>query len=557
MLSELLIQHFLYIDQLELDFKPGMTVVTGETGAGKSILLDALSFVLGGRLHKRALPEGAKRLLVQASFALQDHSALKELLDHYGLPEEPQLVLRRVMDKEGRTKAFINDVPVTIQLLKTLAEPLVTLHGQHGEMLLMRGQSHRELIDAYKPDVSLQETVKQHFLEWKAIEKRRQELLSKQDESSFELDYLKHVLEELANLKPEKGEETDLIAKRAALLQQTKYQEVWSEAHSKLKISDGAILSELYHLQRLFARMDMAEDSPIQKPLEEAIVQLEDVAEQCMIAESQAGEEGVLDTIEERLSSLQHMARKLRCHVDELSDRWGEIRQKCHDLDTKDETLAELEKASKLAKASYIEEAKRLSGHRKGSAEDVSQKVLKELAGLKLPHAQFSVKIDTLPEHHWAEHGTDQLIFHVAMNPGAPLAPLQEVASGGELSRFLLAIRVVLHHGTEPLVMVFDEADSGIGGATADAVGKRLALLGHRGQVLLITHHPQVAAWATHHILVAKEQHAGQGKTDMQVATLSEDARIDELARMLAGARLTDEARAAAKMLLQATKEMA
>ena len=548
MLRGLDIRDMLIIDRLALEFQPGLNVLTGETGAGKSILLEALGFVLGWRGRAELVRSGAEQGEVTAVFALSPDHPVHEVLAEAGIEaEEGELILRRVNTADGRKTAWVNDRRVSGEVLRALSDCLVELHGQHDDRGLLNPRGHRQLLDAFAGAGDLVATTRAAWTARSAAAKALAEAETKLLAARAEEDYLRHAAAELDALSPEAGEEADLDAKRRLMQAAEKIRADIARAFQALGY-EGAegMLSDASRW--LGGAADKAEgrlDEPL-AALERAITELGEAqrgVEDCL--EALSFDPADLERLEERLFAIRGLARKHGVGPDELPSRAADFRTRIEALDNSEAGLKALRAALKNAEENYTKAADALSAARSEAAGRLDAAMARELAPLKMERAVFTTDIgagDAGPE------GTDQVAFTVATNPGAPAGPLAKIASGGELSRFLLALKVCLTQTDAGLTLIFDEIDRGVGGATADAVGRRLAALAEGGQVLVVTHSPQVAALAGHHWRVEKRQ--TETETTSAVVPLDAAERIDEIARMLSGDQITDAARAAAKALL-------
>lgn len=547
MLRTLEIRDLLIIDHLDLQFYPGLNVLTGETGAGKSILLDSLGFVMGWRGRADLVRQGAAQGEVVAVFDLPSDHPAHIVLQEAGLPDDEELILRRVNTAEGRKTAWVNDRRTSGETLRALSETLVELHGQHDDRGLLNPTGHRALLDSYAAHPDLQAQVR---AAWRARSAAGTALAEKRaalEAARAEEEFLRHAAEELDQLDPQPGEDAALDQRRRMMQAAERIRDDVARALAALG-PDGAEGASGDALRWLEGVVDQAGDvleAPI-AALGRALIEL---------GEAQSGVETALDHLrfdatelelaEERLFAIRALARKHGVAADDLADLAARFRAQIQALDAGAEDLAASEAAVREAEAAYDKAAQSLSAARRTAAAQLDTAITSELAPLKLDRAVFQTDIapaDPGPD------GVDAVTFTVATNPGAPAGPLNRIASGGELSRFLLAMKVCLTRGVSGLTLIFDEIDRGVGGATADAVGRRLAALAGDGQVLVVTHSPQVAARGAHHWQVSKRVEGDM--TLSTVAPLSDPMRVDEIARMLAGDTLTDEARAAARALL-------
>ena len=561
MLQGLSIRDVVLIERLDLGFgspapraRGGLVVLTGETGAGKSILLDALGLALGGRAESGLVRPGAAQAVVSAAFLVSaDHPALG-LLREQGLDQAgDEIVLRRVLGSDGRSRAFINDQPVSVGLLRQLGECLVEVQGQFDQHGLLNPATHRVLLDEFAQSGALSGKVAQSWQAWRAAEAERAQAEADRAKARAEEEFLRHATAELDKLAPGPDEEKGLSAERSMLRHGAALAEALEGAARELAQGRG-VAGALRHAQRLLERQaDKAPgkfDAAI-GALDRAAAEGEEAAAQIdALQRSLDADPNRLERIEERLYELRAAARKHGGTVDELPALHARFKTQLAALDDGGDRLVKLSKAAAAARQSYIEAAKALSAARQAAAKKLDKAVMGELAPLKLEKAKFITEIAALDEANWSDSGTDRVTFAAATNPGMPPGPLNKIASGGELSRFMLALKVALSGGGPVGTLVFDEVDSGVGGATAAAVGERLARLARQVQVLVVTHSPQVAARGDAHWLVGKRSTKTATMTD--VRQLDDKARREEIARMLAGSEITDEARAAAGKLMAA-----
>jgi DNA repair protein RecN (Recombination protein N) len=561
MLAALSIRDIVLIDKLDLSFSEGLTVFTGETGAGKSIVLDSLSLSLGARGDGGLVRSGAQSATVTACFDLAvDHPA-GGLLREHELDEGGTLILRRVQFADGRTKAFINDRPVSAALLRQLGQALVEIHGQHDDRALLDPASHRDLLDQFGGLLPAAGEVSRLWDRWRELEGKAARLEENLKAAERERDYLTAACSELNALGPQPGEEEALAAKRQSILASGKVRadlEAAANALSGPGFPAGKISGILRRLER---QLSLPEGlKPVLAALERVLIEAEE-ARAVVEAQLRAGGEDNADAIEERLFKLRAVARKHRVPVSELPEVHRRLADALSSLEFGEEQLGAARKAASAAAEAYAGAADALSGKRRAAAAALDRAVQKELKPLKLEKARFFTHTETLTESRnglaGGPSGREAIMFHVQTNPGANPAPLMKIASGGELARFLLALKVVLAGKHTAPVLVFDEIDTGVGGATATAIGERLMRLGARAQVLAVTHSPQVAAHASAHYRLYKAARGGNG--NIQVETCAEaldgSGRREEIARMLAGRKVTEEARAAAERLIGATHD--
>ena len=552
MLTRLSIRNVVLIDALDLDFGRGLGVLTGETGAGKSILLDALGLVLGNRAETMLVRAGEERASVSASFefaALPE--AVAEALDEAEIALEPgePLLIRRQVKADGGSKAFVNDQPVSVGLLRAIAPALVELHGQHDDRGLVNPRGHRALLDRYAGADTA--GIAAAWESWRAAEGRLAAARETIEQAKADQDLLLAHLSELTALEPQAGEEARLAETRAAM---QRGERLSGDLEELRHVWDGSD-SPLASLRVAARRLDrIAPEHPLLAEalaaLDRAVIEAgEAEAKLEAAAEALVHDPAALDAAETRLFDLRALARKHRCEVDELPAKMREFRAALDKIEGGEAELDALEEAEKLAGARYRERADTLHAARVAAAKRLDAAVAGELAPLKLDAARFLTAVGKLPEDRWGPHGADSVEFLIATNPGADFAPLNKIASGGELSRFILALKVALAEQGGAATVIFDEIDRGVGGAVASAIGERLARLADGGQLLAVTHSPQVAARGRTHYLIAKSSEGTVTKTSVRL--LDDAGRQEEIARMLSGAEVTPEARAQADRLLE------
>ena len=541
------IRDILIIDHLELSLRAGLNVLTGETGAGKSILLDSLGFVLGWRGPSDLVRQGAEQGEVSAWFDLPDDHPVLDLLEQHGLPVSQELILRRINGREGRKTAWINDRRVSGELLRKLSEHLVELHGQHDDRGLLNAKGHRNLLDEYGQYGALKAAVAKAWGE----KERARKAVELESEAVTELrreeEFLRHAVAELSALDPKPGEADALDAKRRLMQASTRVRADVSKAHHALgREGAEALLDDAQRwLQEAAAQLNDELDAPLDS-LSRVMNDLQDTlneVEACLDAIGFNPHE--LETLEERLFAMRGLARKHDVHADALADLAGDLEARLLRLDAGADNLNALRAAQAEAENVYAARAAELQLARSAAAEKLDQAMALELAPLKMERAVFETRLTAAAA---GPEGIDQIDFCVATNPGAPAGPLGKIASGGELSRFLLALKVCLNAGNSHATLIFDEIDRGVGGATADAVGRRLAELAQSGQVLVVTHSAQVAALGDAQFQVSK--HQTDSHTVSRIKQLDREERVDEIARMISGTQVTDAARVAAQTLI-------
>jgi len=549
MLRQLVIQDVVLIDRLALEFEPGLGALTGETGAGKSILLDSLGLALGNRADASLVRSGQPAASVSAEIELPTGHAALAVLDEQGIEHEPgePLILRRSLKADGGSRAFAGAASVPASLLRDVGGMAIEIHGQHDDRGLLNPRGHRALLDAFgRIDTSAVEAA------WAEVERLTCELNEARtaaENAERDRDYLNHAANEIATLDPEPGEETRLAEERAAMQAGAKAGESLTGLDELLGGSDGALAS----LRQAARRIERgAANHPLLAEalasLDRAVIEASEAEDKiARAADALAFDPARLEAAEARLFEIRALARKHRVEPDALAALGGEMQAKLQAIEAGGEEIAWLEKALVEARASYDTAASALSAKRQDAAQRLDAKVAEELAPLKLDAAKFRT---ALADAEPGPKGTNRVEFEVSTNPGAPFGALTRIASGGELSRFILALKVALAEAGNARTMIFDEVDRGVGGAVASAIGERLARLAADAQVLVVTHSPQVAARAAHHYRIEKSH--GDGGTRTTVRKLSPEERCEEIARMLSGAAITDEARAQAARLMEA-----
>ena len=554
MLTALSIRDIVLIEKLDLDLEAGLSVLTGETGAGKSILLDSLGLALGARGDAGLVRAGVEQGSVTAAFYVPDNAIIQQMLEEAGVEPGDELVLRRVQKSSGASRALVNDQPVSVTFLKSLGMTLCEIHGQHEARALVDVGGHRRLLDAYG---GLEDKVRKVGALWADLASIRAELDShraKLAKAEAEQAFLEHAVAELRELAPEDGEEAKLADTRQMMMNSEGFSSLVENAQKAME-GDGTLEAKLNSaLRKLEMRREEAGGrfDDVCKALERVVVEMNEAR---MVLESAAGRfefnADVLENAETRLFALRALARKHKVMVDELPQLLTRFEADLEAIESGEQRLTELEQREKAAVIAYMEKARVLSTARCKSASRLDKAVMAELGPLRLEKARFETQV-LADEEKAGLGGIDRVEFVVATNPGAPVAPMIKVASGGELSRFMLALKVVLAACASAPTLIFDEIDTGVGGAVADAIGKRLGQLSKELQVLTITHSPQVAARADDHMLISKISEVGEGdeRAVTRVTRLVEGAKREEIARMLSGAEITNEARAQADQLM-------
>lgn len=552
-LDFLSVRDVVLIDKLDLEFGDGLNVLTGETGAGKSVLLDSLSLALGGRGEASLVRRGADRLSVSASFSLPENHKVFEALQEHGIDSDGQnVVLRRIVNKDGKSKAFINDTPVGVGVLKAVGDGILEIHGQFANFALLNPAAHLGVLDAFG---GLQGKARETADAYNAYKSAQNVLLEAQNSlrrAQEEEDFVRHAANELERFGAYAGEEEELAEKRTMMMNAEKLIDALKSAADSLNAMDAD--KNMRAASRAVDRLNAMTNGKYQ-----AIADALDAAGQSLndavFALQEAGNDvdldgNLLESVEDRLFEMRSLARKYQTTCDGLPDKLAEFQAALNALDKGTASLAALEKDVAQTRAAYEKQARELSALRHQKAALLDEAVKNELEPLKLGKAVFVTKIDDLPEAERGASGMDKVVFCAATNAGQAAGALNKIASGGELSRFMLALKVVLRESEKTPTMVFDEVDAGVGGATAFAVGERLAKLSASGvQILVVTHSPQVAASGKRHFVVSKSEKDGVVTT--AVRALSDAERTEEIARMLSGERITDASRAAAVELLK------
>ena len=557
MLIQLSIKNIVLIESCDIALENGLCVLSGETGAGKSILLDALGLILGARSDSGLVRKGEAQGSVTAEFDIAHNDAAKEIIKDLELEEADSLIIRRTLGSDGKTRCLVNDQPITVAGLKKLGETLVEVHGQHDQKSLADMTHHRALLDGYARLAPQRKTVAAVYRTWRDSMQELTALKAEIERSSREQEYLNHMRSELKQLAPENGEEELLTSQRSGMMQNEKLFDVLNEAISELNAGKG-VLGALRNAQRTLTRSTFANDpkfNPIIEGLEKAAIE----AEEALYALEKTGQDTTfnpekLEHIEERLFALKAAGRKYKMPVDELAAFYQQVEEKLSLIDSQEQHVSRLEKQVAEARKAFTEIAAKLTEARKKAALKLEKAIEQELTPLKMAGTRFRVRLEPLDETGWSEWGADGVCFECATNVSKgdkdiAYAPLNKIASGGELSRFMLAMKVSLSSVRSTPTIIFDEIDTGTGGAVAAAIGERLSMLGQTVQVLVVTHLPQVAARGSQHLRVVKDEKSR--KVTTFVEHLSAHDRQEELARMLAGAIITPEARKAAQKLLE------
>lgn len=552
MLTHILIRDFAIIDHLELDLAGGMTALTGETGAGKSILIDAIGLVLGDRADSSVVRAGTERAEINVTLDLENIPTIRDWLSERDLDTDGECVVRRVIGQDGRSRAYVNGSSTTLQMLKELGEQLVNIHGQHAHQTLGRRDFQREILDLQANHNEDLQRLSEHFRTWQRLRTQLEELSIADDQRQERLDFLGFQVNELRAASPQPGEFAELseqhqrLGHAAQLLAGAQQAHALlfdgePDAHSLLTQALDALDEAGQHDAALHGSADLLRNAVIE--IDEAAGELRHYLDSLQIDPER------LDEVETRIALLQSLARKHRCQANELPEQLTALESELETLAHADEHQGRLSGELEASEAAYRDQAKRISATRRRTARQLESAVTEAMQTLGMEGGRFAVAVDTPPTAHLGQHGLDHIEFKVSANPGQPLQALAKVASGGELSRISLAIQLAANRDRRIPTLIFDEVDSGIGGGVAEVVGRMLRRLGKHHQVLCVTHLPQVAAQAHHHLVVRK--HKGEKNTHTQIETLSaQPRRVEELARMLGGIRMTEQTRAHAEEML-------
>ncbi|MCB9965139.1 MAG: DNA repair protein RecN [Rhodospirillales bacterium] len=550
MLTSLMIQNVVLIDHLEIEFQSGLCTLTGETGAGKSILLESLGLALGARAEARLVRAGQDQASVSAVFEVSpDHPVLSYCRERELLIDGTELILRRTLKSDGRSKAFLNDQAVSISLLAEVGAHLVEIHGQHETQGLLDPATHRLHLDQFAGAEPAVSDLKKLWQDWRTAEKNYAAQQEKAAQARADETYLRQAVEDLEDLNPQENEEVDLTDIRTRLMNREQILEGLNTAYYALNGEHDPVQAAARALDRIAEKAGDRVNDPL-AALDRATAEIQEALSliQSFSGDLSDGEQNLAE-IDDRLFALKAQARKHHCAIADLPAKCRELSDTLALIVSGEEHLALLAQQVQAAKARYMAQAQEISELRRRAAGDLDAAVAKELPPLKMERARFVTQIDPLPEPEWSENGLDRVRFLVATNPGSAPGALNKIASGGEMSRFMLALKVVMAELGSVETMIFDEVDAGIGGATADAVGERLARLGRQLQILVVTHSPQVAARGAFHWIVQKTGNDNAVTTNI-VPLKTAPERREEIARMLSGAEITGEARRAAEKLL-------
>lgn len=553
MLKYLSIRNVVLIDKLDLDFQNGFSVLSGETGAGKSILLDSVGLLLGKRAEVGMIRSGCDKLSVCGSFEVVDKTGeLAALCAEYDLEFNHEIIIKRTLNDDGKGKIFFNDQPITQKLLKEIGGYLVEIHGQFDNQGLLNPATHLSVLDNYGLYADKLTTMRDAYAVYKKAKEDRIAAEEKICQAKADEENLRHWVGEFEKLQPQANEQEELEQKRQQMMNAEKILENLDAAYKAL--NQSGVQSSLRQAQAAVARVNNllgGKFDNIYALLDTALVNADEAGEEIEAASNEVSlNQNELDAVEERLFALKALARKHNTTIGELPQIWVQMSESLQHLARGEEDIENLRKLEEEARRKYIEKAVAVSQARLATALRLDGKIQAELPDLKMEKARFMTQISTKPETQWNENGRDEVCFMVSTNPNTPYGPISKIASGGELARFMLALKVNLAQSSQVETMIFDEVDTGIGGATAQAVGEKLAKLGEKVQVLVVTHSPQVAAQSKCHFKVEKKTVDNVTTTFLHELTAAE--KTEEVARMLSGERITDEARAAAKVLIGA-----
>lgn len=553
MLKSLSIRNVVLIDKLDLDFQNGFSVLSGETGAGKSILLDSVGLLLGKRAEVGMIRSGCDKLSVCGSFEIADKKGeLAALCAEYDLDFEHEIIIKRTLNQDGKGKIFFNDQPITQKLLKEIGSYLVEIHGQFDNQGLLNPATHLSVLDNYGAYPEKITAMKTAFAAYKKAKDNRVNAEAKIAQSKADEDSLRHWVDEFQKMQPRENEQEELEEKRRQMMNAEKILENLDAAYKAL--NQGGVQSALRQAQAAISRVNVLLNGKfdnIYSLLDTALVNADEAGEEIEAASNEVSlNQNELDAVEERLFALKALARKHNTTIEELPLVWQQMEENLRNLEHGEDDIENLRKLEEAAYKDYVKKATEVSQARLAAALRLDGKIQAELPDLKMEKARFMTQISTKPENQWNENGRDDVCFMVSTNPNTPYGSISKIASGGELARFMLALKVNLAQTSQVETMIFDEVDTGIGGATAQAVGEKLAKLGEQVQVLVVTHSPQVAAQSKYHYKVEKT--TVDNVTTTSLHELSAAEKTEEVARMLSGEHITDEARAAAKVLIGA-----
>lgn len=549
MLTGLHISNIVLIEKLSLEFGRGLNVLTGETGAGKSILLDALALALGARSDVGLVRHGCDCASVIAEFDSASED-LRSILDENGIDYDEGIILRRNLTLDGKSRAWVNDIPVSIKTLKQIGDSLVEIHGQFANHSLLDPTTHRQALDSFaviydSKNADLIEAVKMTYEEYRNAVKRLNDLQDMLDKTASERDFLQHNVSELQALNVKVGEEEELSNRRTAIMNAEKDAAILTDALAVLTQNSESLDAQIFSAAHILERIK-TEPNPYQAQIDALYDAGQTVSDVISKIKPDDVDIDSIDAIEERLFAIRAIARKHRVSADELPEKLLQMTQQLNAIDNSDAELKRLKDLVGRKESDFYDQSNKLTQARKNAANELRNRILAELPDLKLGQTDFQIEIKPTPP---SAHGSDDALFMIKTNPGMPFAPLHKAASGGELARLMLALRVVLATHQDAHTFIFDEVDTGISGATASAVGQRLNKLAQESQALVITHSAQVAGFADRHFKI--EKHTTAESTITNVSEITDNARLNEIARIISGAEITPESLATAKTLIK------
>jgi DNA repair protein RecN (Recombination protein N) len=553
MLSHIHIWNFAIVEKLDIEFESGLTVLTGETGAGKSILLDALNLALGDRADTSVIRHGSDKAEISVTFSLHDAAEATRWLSEHEMQSDDECIIRRTVSRNGPSRAFINGIPATVQQLRELGEMLVDLHGQHEHQSLLQRDIQRQLLDDYAHHKDLLQQVVTDYDKWIALQAQWQRLSSANKDRDSRLELLRYQVQELESLNLQPGEAAELEAEHKRLANASQLLQTTQQVLAILEENDERAVhqalaqchGDISDLARVDAQLQTAADL-----LNNAVIQVQEtISEMRRYADNLELDPERLQEVEQRITDMHTLARKHRVDPEELVTLLPTLQQERDDLEQADIKLDGLQKQIQQSRDAFGKSAGKLTQSRKKTAKQLSEKITDAMQGLSLPGGKFEVQLEPLAESRWNAQGCEQIEFLVSANPGQPVKPLNKVASGGELSRISLAIQVITAQAARIPSLIFDEVDVGIGGRVAEIVGLQLRALGQHRQVVCVTHLPQVAALGHHHLQVSKQ--TGKDTTVTEIKHLDTQQRIDEVARMLGGIEITDQTLSHAKEMIE------
>ncbi|MBR2273791.1 MAG: DNA repair protein RecN [Alphaproteobacteria bacterium] len=551
MLKSLSVKNVVLIDSLDIDFGRGLIVLSGETGAGKSILLDSLGLLLGNKTDTGLIRNGEEKLSVTGVFDVSPQNKIFELAEKYELDIDGDIIIKRTISADGKSKILFNDQIITLKLLKELAQYLIEIHGQHDNQGLLNPSTHLNILDAYGGYTKELDTVKNTYLAYKTAQKEFNEKSAKLQKAAEDEENIRHWVQELEKVAPQKGEEEELRQRRSEMMNAEKIIEKLNTAYTALN-ANTSVIDNISKARNAIARANEIVNnkySEIEQILENALYTLSEAINQIEASSTEITiNQNEIDNIETRLFLLKDLAKKHQTEINLLPEKLQELSVTLNNLELGADDLEELKRKVNSLRENYILSAQKLSQSRQSAAKKLDKSIAKELPPLKMDKAHFQTTITQKKEEHWTEEGCDNVCFEVSTNPNTPLGPLNKIASGGELSRFMLALKVNLAEQSHEETLIFDEIDTGIGGATAEAVGERLSRLSQKEQIFVVTHSPQVAAFSNEHFKV--EKYTTGNITTTTLTKLNNKGKVEEIARMLAGEKISEEARAAAYVLL-------